>query len=274
VSLAVARERRQAARAEVRAGRDPANIMRRKVVEQVRQEERAVTRNRQFATVARDWYANQQSGRRWEPMYAPRVWNRLDRFVLPTFGPRDIGGIKPKDVLGVLRAMESRGLGDSVLKVKSYINGIFQFAIAEELVEGNPVRDIGGGLAPQPKSKSQPWFRAERLPDFWHSFHRPHDDAEMTRIAMRLYMHTVLRSRELRMGRWDQIRGDEWHIPEGQMKRTTGTSPRAAAILSRREESGQVTIARGADFVPSPFTSLFIELVQVLSVHLSFADFF
>ena len=47
-------------------------------------------------------------------------------------------------------------------------------------------------------------------------------------------MHTVLRSNEFRSGRWDQIKGDEWHVPAIQMKKVKGVRREHVVPLSRQ----------------------------------------
>ena len=60
---------------------------------------------------------------------------------------------------------------------------------------------------------------------------------ERHRRALELYMHTLLRNTELRTGRWEQIKGDEWHIPEGQMKIVDGESLPHIVPLSRQSRA-------------------------------------
>ena len=75
------------------------------------------------------------------------------------------------------------------------------------------------------------------MAEFYAALDRPHEDEELTRIALELVMHTVLRSSELRGGRWAEIRGAEWHVPSERMKmkrpHVVPLSRQALALIDR-----------------------------------------
>ena len=237
VSLAEARERRAKGRELLRDGLDPRGAMgagaAKAAVEKAHVEKREEIDGR-FDRFALDWFQVQKAGGRWAEEYTPRIWNRLALHVLPYLGHRQIAEITPKDVLEVLRRMERDGLSESVRMVRGYMSQIFRFGIVEEYITMDPSRDVVHLLIPQKKVVPQPSVAPDELPEFFADLNRPHKDFEMTRIALRLTMHTVLRSKELREGRWEQIKGTEWHVPQGQMKRVKGESLAHVVPLSRQ----------------------------------------
>ncbi len=79
--------------------------------------------------------------------------------------------------------MEAKGLTDSVRKVKGYLGGIMRYAVVEGMCSADLTRDIGDGLRPLPPGKNRPSIPFDRLPEFFRDMARPHEDAELTRIA-------------------------------------------------------------------------------------------
>lgn len=180
-----------------------------------------------------------------EPRTATRQWTRIAS-VFDEIGDMDIGSIEAADVLRALRAIEDRGAVYTARRVRSMIEAVFAFArIPYGLSAANPASgELLHSLRRVPPTRNQPALPFTALPEFYRRLR--HDrcaqapsDAR-TRLAVELVMHTVLRSDELRNGRWDQIRGDEWHIPAAQMKRVNGVArdhivpltPRAREILA------------------------------------------
>lgn len=233
-TLAEARAKRDEAKRLLISGIDPSTQMNRKVVIEALRERTVASKKTEFANVARDWYVLQMDGGRWEPKFAPRIWHRIETHLIPELGETDIADVTVQDVLGTLRKMEEAGLSDTVRKVKGYLGGIMRYGVVEGLCAADLTRDLKDSLRPVPMPTDHPWIRMEVMPDLFADMARPHKDAEMTRIALRLTMHTVLRSNEFRSGRWDQIKGDEWHVPAIQMKKVKGVRREHVVPLSRQ----------------------------------------
>jgi integrase len=99
-----------------------------------------------------------------------------------------------------------------------YASGIFRFARFSHGLRDNPAEGISEALLPDPPKRNQPSLSPAAVAGFDAELDRPHEDDELARIALELVMHTVLRSTELRGGRWSEIRGKEWHVPGARMK--------------------------------------------------------
>ena len=233
-SLQDARSKRDEAKGLLLKGIDPDMRMNPRRAEAIERAKAAAEKTTNFATVAHEWFALQIEGERWAPAYLVRVRERIENHLIPSLGDKDMAEITVKDVLATLREMEAKELTNSVRKVKGYLGGIMRYAVVEGMCAADLTRDIGDGLRPLPPGKNRPSVPFDQLPEFFRDMARPHEDAELTRIALRLNMHTVLRSTELRSGSWDQVKGDEWHVPEGQMKRVKGESLPHIVPLSRQ----------------------------------------
>lgn len=234
VSLDAARTKVAALREGIRRGEDPAAHGRMGIRRQA-----ARDRARRFDAVAERWFAVQVKPRR-EARYADRVWSRVAADLIPPLGEMDIGSIEPGDVVRALRAIEARGSIYSARKIGRWASSIFRFARAEGLTKENPAEGIADALLPVPPAVGQPALAPADVPTFYAAMQRPHGDEEVTRLALELTMHTVLRSSELRGGRWSEIHGAEWHVPAERMKmkraHVVPLSRQAVALVERLRE--------------------------------------
>lgn len=209
VSLAEARLKREQAKVHLQAGRDPGTI--------AKAEAAPVDRGRLFANVARAWFKAQVEPRR-DPKYAARVWSRVEADLILALGDKDIAEITPADVLRALRAIEGRGAVYSARTISRYASGVFRYARIEHGLTTNPAEGLGDALSPRPSVVGQPRLAPADVGGFYAALDKPHGDDDLTRLALELTMHVVLRSGELRGGRWSEIRGNEWHVPGARMK--------------------------------------------------------
>ncbi len=212
VSIDEARRLTVAVREAVRRGEDPGSKTKRAARQQA-----AVDRARRFDAVAEQWFKRTVETRR-DAKYAARVWSRVEADLLPTLGDRDIAKIEPADVLAALQAIEARGAIYSARTIGRYASSIFKYARVSHGVKDNPAEGISHALLPTPATVGQPRLAPSEVMYFYIALTKPHRDEELTRLALDLVMHTVLRSGEIRRGRWSEIQGAEWHIPAERMK--------------------------------------------------------
>lgn len=246
ISQAEAMFRTEQLRAQLDRGEDPGAGSKR-----AQREAAQVARSRRFDTVAREWFDRTVASRR-EERYAARVWSRVEANLLPSLGAKDIAAIEPSDVLAALQAMERRprksGRGAkegkppiySARVVGRYASSIFRYARISHGLRFNPAEGIGDVLLPTPKTVGQPSLAPAQVPLFMAALQRPHEDEEITRLGLHLVMNVVLRSVELRGGRWSEVVGDEWRVPAERMKmrrpHVVPLSRQAQAILARLRE--------------------------------------
>lgn len=196
-------------------------------------------RARRFDAVAEEWFKRTVETRR-DPRYAARVWARVKADLLPSLGALDVGEITSADVLRALQAVEARGAVYSAKTIGRYASSVFRYARIAHGVRDNPAEGIGDALLPTPAKVGQPSLPPTGVARFWAAFDRPHEDEELTRLALQLVMLTALRSNELRGARWSEIRGTEWHVPAERMKmkrpHAVPLSLQAAALVERLRE--------------------------------------
>ncbi|MBB3858767.1 hypothetical protein GGQ88_000007 [Novosphingobium hassiacum] len=118
LGLAAARDKRTAAKALLREGRDPiGNSL-----------DSSASDPNTFLKVAERWHENRKSAL--DAAHADRVWSRLQRDVFPEIGERLISEITAPDVLDMVRKIEAHGALDISRRAKQGVGQVFQFAIA------------------------------------------------------------------------------------------------------------------------------------------------
>jgi hypothetical protein len=140
VNLRQARERRDAARALLKDGKDPASERK-----QEKRNARLEAENA-FEVVAREFVQQQKA--RWSPKYAAGFLRRLERNIFPDLGSRAIAAISPLDLLDVIRKVERRGATDLSHRMLQECGQVFRFAVVTGRCGKNVAADLRGALVP------------------------------------------------------------------------------------------------------------------------------
>ena len=212
VPLVEAREKREAARKQIRDGNDPGFI---------RKEEKAkalAASQNTFEAIARAWHENQKNG--WTVQYGKNLLHRLEQDIFPEIGKMPITSIRPLNILGALKKVEARGAHEIARRLLANCRLIFGYAVIHGHIESNPAADLAQGLKPYKKGH----YRAmdgKDLPDFLRAIER--NDARLfdhTRLALRLMVLTFVRTSELIKAKWGEINFQDarWEIPAERMK--------------------------------------------------------
>lgn len=211
VSLAQAREKREAARRLLAEGIDP--------TEHRKTQERATVERatNSFEAVAREWVA--KFGPTWEPAHAAKVARRLELDVFPWLGARPIAEITAPELLSVLRRIEARGAMETAHRARQNCGQVFRYAVATGRAERDPSADLRGALPPtRVKHRStitEPAEIGALLRALWS-----YRGSYVTRAALQLAPLLFVRPGELRKAEWSEIDLDraEWNIPAARMK--------------------------------------------------------
>jgi integrase len=212
VSLKLARERRTDARAILDRGEDPGAAKR----EAKAQAEREAVNT--FRSVAGAWL-DHQSGK-WATDTREAIRISLETHAFPKLADLPLASIRPRDVAGVVRAIEAGGAGETAGRVLQRIRAVFRYAVVQELIDRNPMLDLRPSELLKPREVRHRAAMAESdLPKFLADFDAFEGDAT-TKAALRLLMLTALRPGELRGLRWAEVDMDaaEIRIPGKRMK--------------------------------------------------------
>jgi integrase len=221
VGLAEARQKRDAIKAMLRDGQNPA-------------EARKPARH---AYTLDDAHTAYWSGRKdLSPSYLDNERRAYEMHVQPHLGKRVMREITRADVLAMLNTLDAKGRHDYVRKVRMWLAQLWDWAIEQGHSTENPPRSIKPERA---FGKAQvEHFAALELRDIPAFMQRLDAEGELQSVlALRLLALTWVRTNELRFMRWDEISGDVWIIPAGKMKRRKDhmvpLTPAALEILGK-----------------------------------------
>ncbi|EBQ9027540.1 integrase arm-type DNA-binding domain-containing protein [Salmonella enterica subsp. enterica serovar Ajiobo] len=203
VSLFKARQLRDAARAKVREGSDPA--AEKKIAQQKKKN------GQTFQQIAMIWHADH---RRWSAHYAKTIQRRLEMYVFPDIGDTLIDQITTETLLFTLRKVENKGFLEITARLKNYVTEIMRYAVKKQLIRSNPALDLDGEFA-SPETSHYPALSLEKLPELL-SRTESYSGRLLTRYALKLSLLFFVRSSELRFARWSEIDLQQklWIIPE------------------------------------------------------------
>jgi integrase len=136
-------------------------------------------------------------------------------------GKRPIHEIEPLEILEAVRGIEKRGSLVMAGRVLQTCGQVFRYAVATQRAKSDPTRDLRGALRTPLAVKHRPAMPASELGDFFKAL-AAYTGEERTVLAIRLVMHTMVRTSEARLAEWAEIELDGkepiWRIPAGRMK--------------------------------------------------------
>ncbi|MDR0736152.1 MAG: integrase arm-type DNA-binding domain-containing protein [Zoogloeaceae bacterium] len=138
ITLADARERRDAARKLLANGADPGAV---KKAQKAAGRERAAN---SFEVVAREWFEMWKADK--AESHSSKVIARLEKDIFPWLGGSPIVEITAPIVLEVLRRIEGRGVIETAHRAKENISQVMRYAIATGRAERDPCPDLRGAL--------------------------------------------------------------------------------------------------------------------------------
>ncbi len=211
VSLADAREKRDAARKQIAAGIDPGET--RKAEKRTGSENAANT----FEAVAREWHARQKGV--WTEGHAERTMQRLERDVFRCIGARPISEITAPELLTVFRRIESRGAHETAHRARFVCGQVFRYAVATGRAERDPAADLKGALTPLKVRHHAAITDPKEVASLLRAIDG-YQGSFVVKCALQLAPLTIVRPGELRQAEWAEIDLDaaEWNIPAERMK--------------------------------------------------------
>ncbi len=234
VSLSQARTKRDDARKLLLEDVDPSEVKKEKKAETILQHQGGVTKNA-FQSIAVEWLEKQKM------VLTLATWVRLEsrlrRFVYPALGKKDIGSIRPADVLAVLMPIEESGRKETAHRIASIISRIFRYAVATLRAESDPTVPLRGALMPYRDKHRAALLRAEDIGGFLRRAKRY--KGAVVSAALLLQALWFVRPGELRKAEWSEfdLKNQAWNIPKEKMKmrepHLVPLSTQAIAILDK-----------------------------------------
>jgi integrase len=225
-TLAEARERRDEARKLLTNGRDPSEQRK-----QAKADAAKASAN-SFEAVARKWLARQDVA---QTTAIKNSW-LLETFAIPALGHIPIAEVTPREILTLLRKIESNGKLETAQRVKQKIGQVCRYATIEGMAASDPTSSLRGAIK-TPKTRHH---AAITEPKAIGALLRAIDGFEgspVTLAALRLLPLVFVRPGELRHADWSEFDLDEaiWRIAAKRMKMKVAhlvpLSEQAVAIL-------------------------------------------
>ena len=145
VTIAQARQKRDAARLALKQDQDPAvGILKQKRAN-------ALAAGATFGQLARQWLADQ--GRHWAPTTALRIRHRMERDILAALGDLPVQHVTSTHILKQLRKIEARGAIETAKRMKNYVLAVLRRARGERLISSELITDLeylADALKPNP----------------------------------------------------------------------------------------------------------------------------
>ena len=229
VSLAQARELRDAARRQKNKGVDP--MAERKTVKLVRR----VASENSFATVGKAWFTQWKGDR--NARHADYTLRRLETNVFPEIGARPVSDIQTLELVAMTKKIAARGALDIAKRSFQTCSQIFRYAIAHGLATRNPAADIKpSDILVTRQKNNHARIDAKELPELLHHI-EAYQGAATTRLAIKLMALTFVRTSELIGAHWAEFdfESAQWRIPAHRMKMKTEhivpLAPQAVEVL-------------------------------------------
>ena len=245
IGLSDARRRRDEARMQIAAGKDP-----------LREKQRSKARSRLAAADTFGAITAEYIGKRkrdgekgWAPATAVRSEYLLNNLVV-AIGKMPIVDIEPADVLAAVRKIEGKGNLESARRTLQLASMVFRYAVATTRLRSDPTRDLRGALT-TPKVTH---YGAITDPQAVGELLRAIDGYEgmgIAKIAMQIAPHVFVRPGELRHAEWEEIdlEAGIWTIPAGKMKmRKPHTVPLSQQVVALFKEAWKTTGPTGYVF--------------------------
>ncbi|MCD5993844.1 tyrosine-type recombinase/integrase [Pseudomonas sp. CDFA 602] len=210
ITLAQARERREAARKMLAQGVDPS-------AHKQQEKTAAAAQVLTMELLAREWYDYNRP--RWAPATSSKVLQYLESDIFPVIGRQPASEVQRPELVELVRKIEKREAFNVARKVRQWLSQIFRFGLAKGVVPGNPATDLDVVAAHAPRTRHHPHVSEGELPELLERLETAQCDIT-SKIAIRLLALTAVRPGELRLAPWSEFDLDAatWTIPASRMK--------------------------------------------------------
>lgn len=207
VSLSDARQRRDEARRLLAQDIDP-NAKKQAEVKELKAKR---DNTRTFKAVTKAWFSTKT---KWSDDYGDSVWKRLETYVFPVIGDKDVAELDTGDLLVPVKKVEALGYLEVAMRIQQYITAILRHAVQQKLIRHNPAYDMEGAVQ-KPQTEHRPALELEEIPLLLNKI-AEYKGRRLTILAIQLNLMIFIRSSELRFARWSEIdfKSKLWVIPE------------------------------------------------------------
>lgn len=216
-SLALARQKRDEARALLANGKDP-SAERRSTKADARAT--AATELNTLEAVANEWLAVKKH--EWTEKQHAKEQSRLTNHAFPWIGKAPIRSVVVADIRPLLDRLVKRGHLEQAHRLRFQLSRIFQFAVANEYCEHDPAGDLRALLPTRRKQHFPTITDPQKVGELLRSIHG-FDGTDVVGAALRLAPLLFVRPGELRSAEWSEFDFSDasnpmWAIPPKRRK--------------------------------------------------------
>ena len=210
ITLAEAREKRDAAKKQLKDGRNPAIEKKRAAILA------KAARDNTFAKVAEELIAKRE-----KEGLAPTTAGKLRWYLslLGKIGERPIGEIEAFELLEPLRKIEKTGRYESAGNSLSFAGRVFRYAVATGRAQRDVAADLRGALTAPKVTHHAAIIDAQGAGRLLRSI-EAYTGQRVTKLALAVMAHTFPRPGELRLADWREfdVEAATWRIPAERTK--------------------------------------------------------
>ncbi len=142
----------------------------------------------------------------------------LDKAILPAIGSKPVRDVTTEDVRAIIWKKKDEGFDAAASNIRGVLKRLFDYAMTAGLVTVNPVLALPTRHVHRAKTRER-----ALTPDEIRKFLKAAFESNIRRqfkIAMHLFLLTMVRKSELLLARWEHVDFDqaEWHIPAEHSK--------------------------------------------------------
>nr|ELS4523916.1 integrase arm-type DNA-binding domain-containing protein [Enterobacter hormaechei] len=241
VTLAEARQQRDAAKVLLAQGIDPQENKKAAKLEEERK------RLNTFEKVAQDWLEVKMS-MPLRDMTRKGIHQVFKKHLIPKFGEYHVNELTPQIVIKALNELQRKGSLTMLHLIVRRLNEIMDYAMNIGLIPANPLAKVGAAFV-KPVMNNQPAMKPEELPELFECVRNGRMEY-FIKLLFEWQLLTMTRPKEAAGARWADINLEErtWTIPIELMKmkqpHVIPLSKQAIAILEIMQgySSGRVHV--------------------------------
>jgi integrase len=215
ITLRDAREKAALIKKKITDGIDP--VAERKQAK-ARAEEKQETESRTLERVAREWFGRFSGD--WTSGHSGKILRRMESYLFPILGSRQISELKPTDLLPCVRPLEESGKIETAYRLLRTASQIFRFATLNGWTERDVTSELRGALPPVKKKHLGALVKPDAIRSLLLSIDQFQGRNESVKNCLKLAPHIFLRPGEIRQIRkdWVDLEKMELTIPAQTMK--------------------------------------------------------
>lgn len=140
----------------------------------------------------------------WSPRHAGRILKWMGTDLFPAIGKRPISEIKPAELLAVIKKIERRDALDVAKRQHARCSTIFQYAIQTSRATYNPAADLVG-VVKSVKVVPRLAMTQKELGPFLRELDNFDRIKPVTKLGLKLLVHTFVRPGEMRGALWEEF---------------------------------------------------------------------